>query len=114
MRNNPLASLLSILLLALLFQLFGRYLFDYALDPDGLSFRLFRSLRVLRIRYEDIAEIQLQTGIGLAFTFWSLHLNNRLLGSSLLLRKRRGLYRSVTLTPDAPERFAAELRRRCG
>jgi len=68
MRADPGASLLSLFLFLLLFQLFGRYVFDYALDADGLSFRLFRRLRVMRIRYEDIAEIGLSQGIGFAFT----------------------------------------------
>ena len=114
MQGSPLASLLSLFLFLLMFQLFGRYVLDYALDPDALSIRLFRTLRVMRIRYDDISEVRLQSGMGLAFSLFSLHLNNRLLGASLFLRKRGGIYHGVTLTPDNPESFVAELRARCG
>jgi len=102
-----------VVLLAVL-QFFGRYLLDYRLDDDGVTFLVCRSLPVKTIAYRDIESAR-AAGMGGAMfsglTGWKWQ--NRLFGRVVVIARKYGMLRNVLITPDDPDQFAARINERC-
>lgn len=104
-----------ILLGIFLLYAFGfRYVLRYQLGPSALEARYFGFVRVLHLPYRDVDQVTVMgywesTKYGVA-----RRLGNRLGGSVVAVHRRGGLIEVILLTPDEPESFAKELRRRAG
>src|SRR5271166_6625394 len=85
-------------------QLVGPRCGKYRITNDSIEFVLFGKLRVWRSFFEDIREIRLvsfsemQTGLAIG-------LMNRPFAQYVLVRRRRGIFRAVVITPDQPQEF---------
>ena len=96
-------------------------LYDYQLEPDGLTYTYRHRVPLKRVLYTDILEVEEITTLdelmdpwrgtmgGFRGRAWRTRLFTY---RSVLVRHRDG--RVILLTPPAPESFATELRRRSG
>jgi hypothetical protein len=96
-----------------LFHFGARRIYGYALTSAGIEVRLFARFPVYRISLRSVERV----------VFWSpslsdltaigtLRLGNRLVGTAVVITRRRGFPRRIIITPDNPRAFAAALRRR--
>ena len=102
----------AIIALALL-QLAGPYLYQYRLGDQRFEVKLFGLLPILRIRFSEISEARVMAGPELLNPWAGVRFGNRIFAARpVMIRKKRGLIRSLILTPLNPEEFVAELNRR--
>jgi hypothetical protein len=82
-------------------QLIGPTIGKYSITDNAIELTLFGRLCIWRASFEDISEIRLISFVEMLFAP-SLHLMNRPFAPYLLVRTRRGLFRTVIITPDQP------------
>jgi hypothetical protein len=107
-------TLLYILAFPLMFgltMLFCNYtlpiLYGYRVSDSGIWVVVLHLLPVYRISFHNIKEIRRSAPGELGPTkVFLLRLGNRIWGEPVLIRKR-GLFRSVVITPDKPDEFIA-------
>ena len=79
---------------------------DYRLSPTEVQITLF-GLAVRKISYTDIEDVFMgSVGAG---ENWA-----RKFSGYVTIRRKRGTFRSVVITPDRPEDFVARLKERIG
>jgi hypothetical protein len=88
-----------------------RYIYDYEIEGDRIAVKLFSTISVMRIRINDILEIRECSFKELLMPSFALRLGNRRWGQSIMIRKRRGLCRTVIMAPDNAAEFIEEVRR---
>ena len=88
-----------------------RYIYDYEIEGDRIAVKLFSAIPVMRIRINDILEIRGCSFRELLMPSFALRLGNRVWGKGVVIRKKRGLFRTVIMTPDNPAGFIEEIRR---
>lgn len=74
----------------------------YRLTDDAIEFVMFGNLRVWRSPFKDISDIQ-HVSFARSFVIPALHLMNRPFAQYVLVRRRRGVFRWVLITPDQPQ-----------
>jgi len=86
---------------------------DYRVGPRGVEFLVLRFWVVWTLRFENIAEAErIRAEDALAPRLWfAWRLGNRLRRVGVLVRRRRGLFRSLLLTPQDPDAFVAGIKR---
>lgn len=113
MAGNILAGLA---LLAIVFgasQIAGPYCGKYRVTDDSIEFVMFGNLRVWRSSFEDISDIRL-ISFTRSFVMPALHLMNRPFAQYVLVRRRRGVFRFVLITPDQPHELVRLVRQKMG
>jgi type IV secretory pathway VirB6-like protein len=93
-----------------LLQLFLRYIYDYEIKGDQVRVLLFRVVPVMTIAISNIREIKECPPIELWKPTFVLKFGNRLWGDCVLIRKNRGLLRSVVITPDNAHEFVEHVK----
>jgi hypothetical protein len=88
-----------------------RYIYNYKIEGDRIAVKLFSTMTVMRIRIDDILEIRQCSSRELLMPSFALRLGNRLWGEAVVIRKRRGLFRAIIMTPDNAAGFVEEVRR---
>jgi hypothetical protein len=106
-----LAGLVLVVIVLGASQILGPRCGKYRVIDDSIELVMFGKLRVWRCSFEDISEIQL-ISFARSFIIPALHLMNRPFGQYVLLRRRRGVFRAVLITPDQPEEFVEIVRRK--
>ncbi len=105
--------LLAVVVTGSAFQLFARYLYNYKLTDDSIQLIALGAVPVMRIRFADISDVrEVSFGQTLKSGPFTLRLGNRIIGGFVLVRKRKGLIRSVVLTPDDVPDFLRQIERR--
>ena len=94
-------------------QLAGPYFGKYKITDSSIEFVMFGKLRVWRSSFEDITEIQL-VSFARSMILPSLHLMNRPFGQFVLVRRRRGMFKAVLISPDQPQEFVRIVRQKIG
>jgi hypothetical protein len=94
-------------------QFLGPRCGQYRLSDDAIEFVMFGALRVWRSSFTDISDIR-QISFGTLFVYPALHLMNRPFGQYVLISRRRGVFRWVTITPDHPEEVVSFIREKIG
>jgi hypothetical protein len=99
-------------------QVYLRRILKYAFEPDALAVTLF-GRRILRVRYDDIAEVVPVTTRTYDRVWFALNLANRgpaYDGAFISIKRKRNwaVLQYVWLSPDDPPSFIAELNRRVG
>jgi hypothetical protein len=94
------------------FLFFGKVFITYQLKASELRVMLFRIIPVMVIPLELINKIERITQLrwmmsGIADIFCS-----RVFAARLLLRKSTGFFKEIVITPDNPDQFIAEVKRR--
>ena len=94
-------------------QIAGPYCGKYRVTDNSLEFVMFGNLRVWRTPFEDVSDIQL-ISFARSFVIPALHLMSRPFAQYVLVRRRRGVFRNVLITPDQPQEFVRIVRQRIG
>jgi len=104
---------LFVLSLILFFQYIGRFIYSYRTNGSGIKVVLFGFITTLSIEYADIVEIRKISFREACFGtgFLTLRYGNRLWGDIVLIRKSRGFFHSIVITPDNTEEFISEVQR---
>ena len=85
-------------------QLVGPHLGKYRITDNSIEYTLFGRIHVWKSSFDDISDIQIISFARLWVTP-SLRLMNQSFAQYVLVRKRRGIFRAVVITPDNPEEF---------
>jgi hypothetical protein len=92
-------------------QLAGPHLGKYTITDNSIEYTMFGNFRVWKSSFDDISDIQIISFPRLWVTP-SLRLMNRPFAQYVLIRKRRGIFRAVVITPDNPEEFVRLIQQR--
>lgn len=99
------------LILVLAGALFIPYLlYDYAIEADGIRTRIF-GITVSTIAIADITSVSKISWFEVVLCPIVLKLGNRPFAPGVLIRKSRGIFRKVIITPQNPDGFIEGLRR---
>jgi hypothetical protein len=104
------AGCLSVLLVVLgSSQFLGPRCAKYHVTENSIEFILFRVFRVWRTPIVEIVDIR-RIPFAALFVTPALNLMNRPFGKPVLLKRRRGIFRWVTITPDDPDELTRSIR----
>jgi hypothetical protein len=90
-------------------QIVGPYCGKYRITDDAIEFVICGNFRVWRSSFEDISDIRL-VSFARSFMLPALHLMNRPFAQYVLVRRRRGMFRWVLITPDQPQELVRSIR----
>ncbi len=101
----------------LAFQLFERYVINYRIEKNSIQFVLFGKIPLIQIQLSNIAEIRkvsfkeatFQRGIEGILV---LRCGNRLWGQIILIRRKKGIFKTILITPDNADEFISKIRER--
>ena len=110
---NILAGLVLVIVVLGASQIAGPRCGKYRITDDSIEFVMFGHLRVWRCSFENISDIRLVSFARLLVTP-ALHLMNRPFAQYVLVRTRRGVFRSVVITPDRPQEFLRIVQEKIG
>jgi hypothetical protein len=83
-----------------------RYLYSYEVRASEIRILLFSLIPIVRIPMSNVAEVTSPAPRPYWLSPWyALRLGNRIFGEAVLIRKRRGLIKSIIIAPDDPARF---------
>jgi hypothetical protein len=105
------ALIFFIIVGALAFQILGRYVFRYRITKDSLQFVVFGKIPYMSIKLANIAEIREVSFKEATFQkplVWRC--GNRLWGKIVLIRRKKGIIKTILITPDNPDEFISEIR----
>ncbi|MBF6570177.1 MAG: hypothetical protein IVW54_15005 [Candidatus Binataceae bacterium] len=91
-------------------QLFLRDVYDYDIEDAKVRVLLFRLVPVMTIRISNIRDISECSPTELWKPTFALKFGNRVWARCVLIRKRRGLIRSVVITLGNPHEFAEQIK----
>jgi hypothetical protein len=106
--GNILAVLALVTIVLGFSQIVGPYCGKYRITDNTIEFVICGHLRVWRCSFEDISGIQL-VSFALAFILPALHLMNRPFAQYVLVRRRRGMFRWVLITPEQPQELVRRI-----
>jgi hypothetical protein len=67
---------------------------------------LFSAIPVFRIPIAEVVQVTRPSPRGLWLNPWyAFRFGNRIWGETVLIKRKRGLIKSIVITPDDPERF---------
>ena len=87
-------------------------LFSYKLTESTIEILLFHHIAVLRIPYTDVVDIHRPPVLELLTRIFAWHCENKFYYNRVLIRRSRGMFPDVFLTPDDPDTFIAEVKSR--
>jgi hypothetical protein len=94
-------------------QLVGPRIGKYRITDTSIQFILFGNLPVWTSSFDDILEIR-SISFSRMLIAPSLHLMNRPFAQYVLVRKRRGIFRTVVITPDDAGKFVKLVQQKTG
>jgi hypothetical protein len=96
---------------ALLIQFVLRYIYTYDIYDERVRVLLFSVVPIFWVPISEIREAKYFYAHFFLRPFWALRFGNRLWGEGVILRKRRGLIRSIIITPEDARSFIEEIGR---
>ena len=111
------AFIFFVISVTLAFQILGRYIFNYRITNDSLQFVVFGKVPYMYIKLANIAEVRkvsfkeatFQKGIEGVLV---LRCGNRLWGRGILIRRKKGIFKTILITPDNADEFISKIRER--
>jgi hypothetical protein len=102
------------LLAAIISQRLGHYFLDYRIADSGIWIFCLRIIPVMLINFGDIVEIRRASVIDALRHPFGRAMGNALfaLGRIVMIRKSRGLYGVVFITPRDPRKFVEDVNQR--
>jgi hypothetical protein len=99
-------SIGAVLLTFVILQFALRFIYSYDIKNGAIRIVLFSVIPVARIPISGVVQVACASPRSLWLNPWyALRLGNRLFGAAILIKRRRGLIRSIVITPDDPDRF---------
>lgn len=103
-------SLTLLILSGSLFQLFGRYLYNYRLEEDSIKFIFLGKITLGRIPFSSVREIRKVSFKEALFPngvagLLALRVGNRVWGEILLIQRKNGVFKTILITPDTSNEF---------
>jgi hypothetical protein len=100
------SAVAAVFLLYIVGQFGLRVIYSYDIRDGAIWFVLFSMFPIARIPMSDVVEVSRATNRTLWLNPWrTLRLGNRIFGASVVIRRQRGLIRSIVITPSDPDRF---------
>jgi len=81
-----------------------QYVYDVRLGAAAVEIIIFKRLVILSIPYEEIVGVERVSFVQAIFSF-ALGLVNRPFGEYFLLRRTRGIFRRILVTPNRSDEF---------
>lgn len=107
------AFTLFVIFCTLAFQILGRYIFNYRITNDSLQFVVFGKVPYMYIKLANIAEIREVSFKEATFEkSMAWRCGNRLWGRGILIRRRKGIIKTILITPDNVDEFISKIRER--
>jgi len=104
-----------LIVMALLYQYAMRYVFNYRITNESIKLIVFGVVPLCKIVSRDnieyVKEISYREASGLNMLF-ATRLGNRLWGRILLIRKKRGIFKNILLSPDSIDEYIDTLNRK--
>ncbi len=100
--------IVAFIFLLILAQFIGRYIINYQIRDTAIEIVYFGIIPIMRIPYNNIAEIRKVTFIEASLMFFPLRFGNRFWGTIVAVRKKKGILKIIVITPDNPDRFISE------
>lgn len=102
----PIIAFILLLLFAIVFfQYTARYVYNYVINDTGIVIVLFGKIPLKRMDFNNIAEIR-KTSYKETFSMVSaLRFGNRIWGDIVLVRQKKGIIKTVLITPDNADKF---------
>jgi hypothetical protein len=105
-----LASLTLAAVMVIFLHFFPRYLNQYRLSDTEIEFIVFGKV-LWKVPYNEVLSIE-PISIGKALLTPSLHFASRPFSQHVLLRRKKGIFRSVLMTPEKPDEFLSMVRQK--
>ena len=107
---NIFTFLLPIIGIPIALFFFMRLLFSYKLTESRVEILLFHYITVIRIPYSDIINIYRPSVLELFTRVFVWHCENKFYYNRVLIRRNKGLFPDVFLTPDKPMEFIEKIK----
>ncbi len=93
------------------FRLFGDYIYSCRAEQGGIDFHLFRIVPLWKIPYSEIVDVR-PIAIRSLFSLRAFPVSfiSRPGAQLILIKRNRGIFRNVLITPISPDRFIAAIR----
>jgi hypothetical protein len=114
---NPIGIFLILAAIVIIISSFflGPYISEYKLSEHSIEFVIFGKIRVWKISYHDISDVYPTSLISILLNpHFGLTLMNRPFTRYVEIHKRRGIFRYLLITPDAPQEFVRTVRQKIG
>jgi len=96
--------------LTLCWTVFGlRVIYGYRVRNRAIEITLFHVLPVYRLPIDNIEQIQKASWYELGIGGCTLRLGNRITGQGVLIKKRKGWFRRVVISPNDPDKFISQV-----
>ncbi len=82
-----------------------RYVLQYTLSSDSVSFLLFGRVPIYQIALDDIEDLTVCDATEAYTPFAAFNARNRIWGNLLMLTKKDGLVRNIIFSPNEPDRY---------
>jgi hypothetical protein len=92
--------LVRAMLSALLFQFAGRYVYNYRITNFGIEIVMFSRFPLKRIAFSNISEIKISSSLKEMLPFKAVAFGNRIWGQPVLVHQKKGIFRTIFITPD--------------
>jgi hypothetical protein len=101
------------LALSVLFAQFVlRFVYSYDIKGGAIRILLFSVIPIIRIPISQVVQVTRPPTDQLWLNpFYAFRFGNRLIGNAVLVKKKRGLIKSIIITPDDPDRFIDQCNR---
>lgn len=107
---NIIAAIICLLIATILLAQFTlRYIYNYQISDTGIEIVLFSRVPVKKIYFSNIEEIRKLSFKETLLLFSALRFGNRVYGDIVLIRQRKGLVKTILITPDNADRFVGEV-----
>jgi hypothetical protein len=86
-------------------------LYSYDVAEGSIRILLFSKFPIARFRISEIANVEIKRTASLLLRpFFALRFGNRLSGECVVITKRRGILRTIIITPRQPADFVSRIR----
>lgn len=97
----------------MMFQVISRYIYNYKISKNSIKIVLFGKIPLFRIPFSNIMEIRkisFKEALSNDEYFLALRFGNRMWGECVLIRKKKGLFKVILITPDKADEFISKVR----
>lgn len=87
-----------------------RYIYSYRIRGLFFEIVIFHFIPIYRLHVKNIESVSIVSWVELGVGGATVRAGNRLARHGVLIRKRRGIFRRIAITPENPAGFVEKLR----